>query len=273
MLGPVHAGLLEAAHDHAGADLQALGAELDVAHARAVGSDVLHRLAGYLAVARVRAQGRQHTVQRPGLAFLAAPVGPRLGAVAVGGEEGPRDSSQLLRDVEEVRDLNRTGEHLRSASRRRRWVETAGDQLGGGHLSPQRLSDPFNALGIYAHGGQLVQQVAGGREARHCGGRARHVGHGWRQAGAGHAQRLVAGKPAPAAGAAMVIGALDGDGPRAASKALGCRPAKRAARPQEQGCVRAWPSERSALRRRSTARAANCRARRRTPVSTASKSS
>ena len=49
VFGPVHAGLSEATHDrlatpldHAGADLQALGAELGVAHARTVGGDVVH---------------------------------------------------------------------------------------------------------------------------------------------------------------------------------------------------------------------------------------
>ena len=51
VLGPEDAGLLEAPHDrlaaaldHAGADLQALGAELGVAHSLAVGDDVVHGL-------------------------------------------------------------------------------------------------------------------------------------------------------------------------------------------------------------------------------------
>ena len=296
-----------------------MSAEVRIAHAVTVGFHVLEALGGFLAVVCKGAQRGQQPVQIPGLEFRAAGLGPGFAAVPVAGEQGPRDVPHLLGGVEEVDDLNGSGEHfrcrppdpfrtvaeddtservgeaaplglaphaaceggrfgigvarggavdggrvggrtviaggktvlvpafrspdhdqldlagaglavallarpaldLRLAHRHAGAVNAKvhggrrgglggehGLALGGGDLLPQRLGDALDALGMHTHGGQFVEQVAGRGKARDRRGRARHARHGRRQAGAGHAERRVAGKPAPTARLAVVVGAL-----------------------------------------------------------------
>ena len=117
VLGPAHAALLQPPADdrlarafhHAGADLEALGAELVVAHALAVGFDVADALGRGLAAARMGSQRRQQACHPARLQVRAARFGPLLAAVAVAGEQGLGDLPELLGSVEEVHDLNRAG--------------------------------------------------------------------------------------------------------------------------------------------------------------------